>query len=514
MDFIISFIQLSLTKLLYSLGEIKKQGLQNTAIVNIATVIGFASTLIIQPYFLKPEEIGLTRTLYSLATLIASLVPMGMGNAVYKFFPQFRSNEKKHYGFFSFMSLYVAAGFIIAALLVFVFRSTIVDAYSLKSPLIGEFFDYVFPFSFFLAFISVFSIYSASLFKSSFPAFLTEITTKLFPVVAISIYYMGWIDINTFVLMYVLCFGLIFLIMMIYIFIIDKPFAAIDRHKFNNAKVKEILIYSGSFSFAALASLGLKNLDIALIGMYVPLALAGVYATVAIIPAVIEMPLHALEKIAAAKISDAFTHNRIEEVKNIYYRASKYLFLAGGLLFLGVNLNIHKLLWLLPREKGFWQGETVVYIVTFGALFNMATSVNNPILYNSKYYRYGLGMLVFLTVVSYINYSIFIPLWGLEGAAFATALSSISYNFLKFFFIWKKMGLQPFDVNSLKTFLLICTCGLLWFVNIDLGSATVEIIAMSVLVSLVYLTGAYYLKIVPELFQVKHIADIKKRLGL
>jgi hypothetical protein len=143
----------------------------------------------------------------------------------------------------------------------------------------------------------------------------------------------------------------------------------------------------------------------------------------------------------------------------------------------------------------------------------MATSVNNPILFNSKYYRYGLGLLAFLIVTSYVNYRIFIPLWGMEGAAFATVLSSVAYNFLKFFFIWRKMGMQPFDTGSLKTLLLIAACGLLWFVNIDLGSATVEIVAMSILVSLLYLTGAYYLKIVPELFQVKHIADIKKRLG-
>ncbi|MCG3166775.1 MAG: hypothetical protein POELPBGB_02557 [Bacteroidia bacterium] len=495
------------------MGEIKRQGIQNTVIVNIATVIGFASTLIIQPYFLKPEEIGLTRTLYSLSTLIASLVPLGMSNAVYKFFPQFRDKENRHFGFFTFMNLYVVAGFVLVALLVCFFREKIIEAYAVKSPLISEFFDYIFPFSFFLAFISVFSIYSASLFKSSVPAFFTEITTKLFPVAVISVYYLGWIDIRAFVMLYVLCFGLIFLLLLVYIFTIDKPLASVNRHKFNNAKVKEILIYSGSFSFAALASLGLKNLDIVLIGMYVPLALAGVYATVAIIPAVIEIPLHALEKIAAAKISDAFTHSRIDEVKNIYYRASKYLFLAGGLLFLGVNLNIHKLLWLLPQEKGFRLGENVVHIITFGALFNMATSVNNPILYNSQYYSYGLGMLVFLTVVSYVNYSVFIPLWGMEGAAFATALSSILYNFLKFFFIWRKMGMQPFDFSSLKIALLIAACSLLYFVNIDLGAATLEIAVMSLLITAVYVTGVYYLKIVPELFQVKHISDIKKRLG-
>lgn len=495
------------------MGEIKKQGLQNAAIANIAILVGFVSTLIVQPYFLKPEEIGLIKILYSCSLLISTVIPLGMVNAGYKFFPQFRNKEKRHHGFFALMMLFPLAGFFIVSLVVFAFRERIVEAYSVKSVLFAEFFDYVFPLSLFLAFISVLSVYSASLFKSTFPTFITELTTKLFPIIVISLYYLKLIDIHLFVMLYVVCYGIILAILLTYVFIIDKPLAAIDRTKFTKSKFAEIVVYSLSFFFASFASMGLKQLEAPMMGLFVDLALVGIYATVVTIPVVIEMPLHALEKIAGAKISDAFTHNRIEEVKTIYYRSSKYLFLAGGLLFLGINLNIHKLLWLLPKEKEFWRGENVVYIISFGTLFNMATSVNNPILFNSKYYRYGLGLLAFLIVISYVNYQLFIPLWGMEGAAFATVLSSVAYNYLKFFFIWYKMGLQPFDTASLKTLLLIAACSLLWFVNIDLGSATVEIIAMSILVSLLYLAGTYYLKIVPELFQLKHIADIKKRLG-
>lgn len=496
------------------MGEIKKQGIQNAIIANIATVIGFLSVLVIQPYLLKPEEIGLIRTLYSISILISTIVPFGMVFTVYRYFPQFRNEEKKHHGFFVFMCLYILAGYVITSLLVLLFREKIIASYSVNSPLINEFVDYVFPLSFFLAFISVLSVYSASLFKSSFPAFLTEITTKLLPVFVISAYYLKWIDINSFVLIYVCCFALIFFIMLAYVLAIDKPFAPIDRNAFNKSKLREILIYSFSFSFAALASMSLKNLDITLIGMYVPLSLAGIYATVVIIPAVIEIPLHALDKIAAAKISDALNHGRMDEVKNIYYRSTKYLFLVGGLLFLGVNLNIHKLLWLLPKEKEFWFGENVVYIVSFGTLINMATGTNNSIIFNSNYYRYGLAMLGFLFALSYINYRIFIPLWGLEGAAFATAFSNIAYNFLKFYFIHKKMKLQPFDFTSLKILLLIALCGLLWFIPLDFGHATLEIAAMSVLITVVYVAGAYYLKIAPELFAVKHLTDLKKRIGI
>lgn len=493
------------------MGEIKKQGIQNAAIAYTGVVLGFLSILVIQPYFLKPEEIGLIRVLYSFSLLVSTLIPLGIGNATYKFFPQFRSRENGNHGFFRFMLLFPLIGFVITGLLVFILREKIIDLYSDRSALFTEFFNYVLPFSFSLAFISLLTIYCSSLFKSSFPTFLSDIVTKLFPVIIISLYYLKWISLSRFVFLYVLCFGLVFLILLIYVFVIDKPWVAIDKSKFTGNKIKEITVYSLSFSFASLASLGMKYLDTTLIGIYVPLALAGIYGTVIFIPVVIEIPLQALDKIAGAKISDALTHNRMKEIQYIYYRASKYLFLAGGLLFLGININIHKLLWLLPQD--YWRGEWVVHIVSIGTLFNMATSVNNSIIYFSSYYRYGLAFLALLIITSFVNYLIFIPLWGMEGAAFATVLSSVLFNFLKFFFIWRKMGLQPFDAGSLKTLLLIAACGLLWFVNIDLGSATLEIAVMSVLITLLYLTGAYYLKIVPEIFSSRNFNEIKKRIG-
>lgn len=496
------------------MGDIKKQGLQNTAIVNLAVIIGFVSTLLIQPRFLKPEEIGLIKILYSCSLLISTIIPLGMVNAGYKFFPQFRNKDKKHHGFFLFMMLFPVVGFLVTTSGLLSFRQFIISYYSVNSALFAEFFDYVFPLSFFLAFLSVLSVYSSSLFKSTFPTFLSEIGSKLMPVLVVSAYYLKWINIDGLVLFYVLGYGILVIALLAYIISIDKPFARIDRSKFTRNKLTEILMYSLSFSFVSFASMGLKQLEAPLMGAFLPLYVVGIYATVVVIPVVIEMPLHAFEKIAGAKISDALTHGRMDEVKTIYYRLSKYLFLIGGLLFLGITLNIHKLLWLLPKEKGFWEGENVVYIVSIGTLFNMATSVNNPILFNSKYYRYGLGLLAFLIVVSFINYRIFIPMWGMEGAAFATALSGVSYNFLKFFFIWRKMGMQPFDINSLKTFLLIFVCGLLWFVNIDVGSATVEIALMSILITVIYVTGAYFLNIVPELFATKNFEEIRKRIGL
>ena len=75
------------------MGSIQKQAIQNTIISYLGVAIGFVNTLILQPKMLSPEELGLTRILYSTSVLIATLFPLGLNAFTIKFFPKFRNSE-------------------------------------------------------------------------------------------------------------------------------------------------------------------------------------------------------------------------------------------------------------------------------------------------------------------------------------------------------------------------------------------------------------------------------------
>jgi len=65
-------------------GEIRKQGLVNSVITYAGIIIGFLNIVVIQPNFLQPEELGLTRILFSFSVLIATILPLGIGNVTIK----------------------------------------------------------------------------------------------------------------------------------------------------------------------------------------------------------------------------------------------------------------------------------------------------------------------------------------------------------------------------------------------------------------------------------------------
>ena len=113
-----------------------------------------------------------------------------------------------------------------------------------------------------------------------------------------------------------------------------------------------------------------------------------------------------------------------------------------------------------------------------------------------------------LFVLAIINNLIFIPIWGIEGAAVATCLSSFIYNAVKYFYIWKTFKLQPFDRNTLYTLLLILVClGIDHFLP-ALSSPVFDILFRSSIISVVYLGGTYLLKIVPEFH--RYLPFVKK----
>ncbi len=84
---------------------------------------------------------------------------------------------------------------------------------------------------------------------------------------------------------------------------------------------------------------------------------------------------------------------------------------------------------IIPEEFG--GGLLIVFIVSFAKLYDNLIGNNNAILFNSDYYRVVLILGVFLAVLAVVLNIIFIPKYGINGAAFATFIAYFLYNLAK-----------------------------------------------------------------------------------
>ena len=478
------------------MGEIKKQGIQNAVIAYIGIALGFVSLVVLQPLLLKPEELGLVRILFSFSIVVSTLIPLGIGNITVRFFSLFADKEKKHHGYFGFMLLFPLVGFLLAGLLLLYFKPFFIAQYSKQAKLFADFFEYVFPMSFLLALVAVLGSYCAALFKTSFPAFVNDILVRVISLLLFSIYFLKWLSLQWFIVLFVGIYGLQLMILLFYIFRIDKPSIKIDWQFFKQNNVFVLIQYGLLFGIAAIAGIGLRYIDSVIIGMYLPLAAVGVYSIAALIPTVIEAPLAALEKISNPKIGKEWENGNIKELTSIYFQSTKYLMVVGGLLFVGININIQALQNMMPAA--YQQIVDVVSIISLGSLINVSTGVNSSIIYLSKKYKVGLLMLLMLFTITIIFNVILIPKYGLIGAALSNALAAILFNACKFIFLWNRYKMQPFNKSILYVIALIATCfGVNYFLP-HINNNVVDIAYRSIIIAAFYFVIIHRLKIIPE----------------
>lgn len=477
---------------------VKRQGIKNAISSYFGILLGFISLIVIQPQLLKPEEIGLARVLYAFSMLLGSFIPLGIINITLKYFPHYRDEKSGHRGFFGFALIFPIVGFLITALLLLVFKEFVVAQYRRESPIFIHYYNYIFPFSLFIAFSSVISGYLTALFKSTVPSYINDIYTRLAYIALIVIYYYGFISLNQFILGYVTIYGIQTVLLLIYTFSVDKPSLKIDKTYYQNAELKEMLKFGLALSFTSIAALGLKSVDAILIGKYLPLGFVGIYAIAAFIPTVIETPLTALDRIVAAKVAHSAANNNTEEIRDVFYKSVRYMGVVGGLLFVLINCNIGYLLDIIG--KSFADGKEVVWIISVGALANMfGGSSNSIIVYTSKYWQAAV-LLVTLVILTFLLNMLLIPHYGINGAAMSTAMSAILFTVIKVFIINRRLGFQPYNVGTAKTVACIVTLSVVGMLLPDVFSSYVSILYKGTVLGLLYIVAIYWLNIVPELF--------------
>ncbi|HEY1040104.1 MAG TPA: polysaccharide biosynthesis C-terminal domain-containing protein, partial [Bacteroidia bacterium] len=337
--------------------------------------------------------------------------------------------------------------------------------------------------------------YCSSLFKTSFPSFLNEIYIRLFVTAITLLYFFRIIDFTWFMRLFMLSYASQLLIMLLYIIKTDGLNIKIQWDFFRKQNKKEIIRYTLMLALASMASIAIRNIDIMFIGSFLGLDAVAVYTIAFTIGSIIEAPVNALGKIADSKISDAFTRDDMQLVRTVYFKSAKIMSIVGGLLFVGVCVNIHAALSILPAK--YHGGEWVVIIIGISSFFNMATGVNTSLIYYSKLYKMGTYLLYIMIATTIILNLVLIPNIGIIGAAIGTGTALLLYNILKFLIILKHFKLQPYGSYTLIVIGLIFLCLLVNYFLPGVSNPYVSIAFRSAVCCMIYGIGVLGFKLLP-----------------
>jgi len=446
------------------MGVIQSQGIKDSIVTYAGVIIGAVNTLIIYPYFLEAEQLGLFQFMVSSGMILSLFVGMGAYDLVTRFFPVFRNEERKHQGFLFIMLLVPVAGIIVLSLLTLVLSTPIAHFLEDKDALMRMYWPWLLPLSFFLGLNIVLINYTKNFLRIAIPTLIENVFVKISTALISVLLFYAVLSIHGFVVAIVVTYFLVSIGLVIYLIWLRQFHLLPDFSLLNKGLIKQMswfAFYSMLGGFSAGFLTWIDRIMISLLMDETALKSVGIFSIVAYIGMVIDVPRRSLEKIAAPVVADAFVQQDLEKIKRLYKKSSLTQLTAGLLLFLLIGCNIDAMLVLMPNGDRYASGKSIVYILGVSSLISMAAGINHLILTYSKYFRLNFYILLSLALINVsLNYLMIKTMgFGIVGAALATLISMSIFHLTKIWLIWHKFKMLPFSRETLY----ICALGLAIF---------------------------------------------------
>jgi O-antigen/teichoic acid export membrane protein len=229
----------------------------------------------------------------------------------------------------------------------------------------------------------------------------------------------------------------------------------------------------------------------------VGLAGVAIYGIANNLLSMLQMPYRAFSNISAPLVAEYWKKNDMKSMQILYQKFTLNIVIVSIFLFLLIWHNLDSLYLIMPEIYA--AGKWVFFILFIGKIIDIATGLNYVILSTSKKYVWDLYFAVFLIITAIISNWLFIPIWGINGAALATTLCVILLGVLKVLIVKKFFHIHPFT-NKLWIVMGIgiASCLLISIVPVFLHW-TLDIIMRCGLAIVLYMLPIYLLKISNEI---------------
>ena len=479
------------------MGIIQKDALRTAFLSYLGIGIGTINRAVLFVICLSTEQIGLVNLIVSVGLLFAQMANLGSVSSILKFFPYFKNDNKKHHGFIPFMSLYVLAGISICLIVFFVFKSDIQHLYIQKSPLFVKYYNWVLPIGIAYVFFQFFDSHLRSLQKNILSVFVFEVVLRLIISALLLLVYFNLISFEQFVIWNSLIYVVPTIILAFYLMRLGELDFSLKHLKISS-KYKQILFQYSSYNY--LNNVGvilITTLDVMMIAQIIGLSATGVYSTVFFLVSAVQVPYKSILKVATPIVAEQWKYRKLDEMQELYKKVSSVSLIFGFFSFLIIWLNAD-LIFSIPGKE-FLEGIWVFLFLMVGRLTDMYCGINGLIFVTSKKYKYEIYFTIFMILAVYFLNLIFIPRWGIAGAAISTAIAIMIYNFGRVIFIFKVYKIHPFSIQQFKLLLLaILTYFIGKAVSFNIEQKYLLFVLECLIVFLFFLLPIYIFKIETE----------------
>lgn len=487
------------------MGIVQSQSIKNTFITFFGFGIGAINALFLYTNFLEKTHYGIVTTILSGANIMMPLMAFGVQNTLIRFFSHYKTEKEKE-EFLTFMLVMPLVMIIPIGFGFYFFYDSISYSWIVKNPTLKPFFWLIPVVGLFMAYFEIFYAWVKVHMKSVIGNFISEVFVRLIVMILLLSVHYDWISKD----MCIYCIALAYLAQLIgmklYAISVKKPVLRFVIPE----NIKDVVYYSFFIIVSGGVAVMLIDFDKVMIARYLNVSQNALYSVAIFISTVIAVPSRAMTQIVAPITAKLMVENKHDELNDLYKKSAINLQIIGGFIMMLIFLNIKELYHLIPKDYsgGIW----VVFMIGLSKFYDVLLGNNNSIIVNTKHYRTVLLFGIFTVVLMIVLNKIFIPLYGIEGSAFATLLTVVIYNTIKFYFVVKKMNLYPFTIKTLYSLGILSVCFVLFYFWDFSFHYIINIVLKSILISIFYVFANYKLQISEEVNEV--IDSLLKRFKI
>jgi len=485
---------------------IARQSIYNSLSILFAFFLGAINTLFLYPSILNEQFYGLITALLAFSNIIQPILSFGVQHTIIKFYSHCKDKNEQN-------SLLIYS--LVFPFILIIFFSTLFNLkYDHISSYLSSENELIKKYVFFILLISISTSYFEIFYswlkvkrKTIFGNFMKEVYPRLLTFTLLISYFFLLIDIDEFIIFFII--GYYFRLVVIIITSLFNHSLSLSKISFS----RDWFVYSGYIFLSAFAASILIDIDKSMISQFLTIENVAYYSIGAFIAALVDIPSRGMFQIINPVVSEVLSKNNFKRLKKLLEKSSLNLFLASGLIFLLINLNIsdlYEIIEKLNNTDSYSVGIPIVFIISFSKLISSTTGCINSIITNSKYYYYILFFSFGSAITVFILNIYFISFYGILGAAISTLIVLTLFNILKLILVYNKFNIHPFNKNFLKILVLITS---LYFLvsYIDFNSNPyLMIIFRSIIIIVIYVFVLIYFNLSEDIKIL--VEDIVKKI--
>ena len=451
------------------MGIIQKQGVKSSFFIMIGFLIGAVNLLILFPMFFSKNDQGLVRAMLDIGATLSVFCTLGTLPVIYKFFPFYNHYLGPKKNELPFITLIInLIGFGILLIIGWQQKDFIIRKLG-KSPSLAQYFNYVYPYTFFLLLFYWMEAFAWGLRKGVYSNFLRETLIRILTTLLIIAYGLKYVNLVSFLTL----FSLLYVIPSVLLLINLMQSQQFSFKSLNISSVTKRL-KGKMFSFALFVFAGqffnllARTNDTFLIVGLKGLSDASIFAIATYVSAILEIPQRSLNSISIPVLATSWKNKDFANIKHVYHKSVSNLLAIGLLLFGLIWLNTDNLVnflnWVSRNNTGGYDAiGKLIFILGLAKLIDLATGVNSQIIGTSNFWKFDFYTNLFYILISIpLNYYL-IKNYNLEGLAYSNLIALTLYNSIRFSFLYFKFNLQPYTYKH--GLFLVLSIGLILLVH-------------------------------------------------